>query len=500
MRTVLTIDPTGETDPVYKTEKFNIKVERHPQNVYGMTFTKPLEFSAAQQPDWSIANAVVERGRLLRTALRQHAGIAAVLDALPKDPKDAVHPIYVKLDHGDAELITWETLCDVNDGFVTLDRRWPIGRITDPVSTQPRSLALFRTPVRLLAVISAIGIRGQKREWQHLRDAAVAARTAGLPVLLRVLVGESGLYDTIKGEITAGLPWAEVASVPGSGTQLMSAIRNWQPHIVHFFGHGTTAGGIQQLEFGTASDFKDPTIQRGSVAVDADQVESLGQKLDNPWLLTLNCCKGAEASREMTSLAYQAVSLSFLAAVAMLEAVDELDAYEFTRAFYNELFADLRDVATAMDKGEPRAPFEWARMMGETRIALNKAHGSDAPSRKEWVLPVLYVRGVDPMQFDRPLVNESDELSREFTTSAALVARWLTGVRDSMPKEKRVEVMKEVLADVPRKYWPSVDGVLGTVSIAVSQMEVPQMLDATALATWAKVNQGSGTRRSVDGG
>jgi len=462
MRTVLTIDRTGETDPRYKTEKFNVKVERHPQNLGGMTFTRPLDFSAAQQPDWSVANAVVERGRLLRTALRQHAGVAAVLDDLPKDPDDAVHPIYVKLDRGDAELITWETLCDVNDKFVALDRRWPIGRITDPVNTQPRNLPLFRMEVRLLAVISAIGIDGQENEWRRLYDAAWAAWSASLPVFLRVLVGESGLYNRIKGEIDDGAPWVEVASVPGSDTQLMSDIRNWQPNIVHFFGHGTTGDGLQQLEFGTASDFKDPTTKRGSVVVDADQVENLARTLDNPWLLTLNCCKGAEASREMTSLAHRAVSASFPAAVAMLEAVDEDDAYEFTRAFYNELFADLVGVATAIDKGAPRAPFEWARMMRETRIALNKLHGSNAPSRKEWVLPVLYVRGVDPMQFDRPLAGESEADSSRYTTSAAFVARWLTGVRDSMPVDKRRAVMQELLAKVPAKYWPTVDGVLGS--------------------------------------
>jgi hypothetical protein len=463
MRTVLTVDGTGEIDPAFQTEKFMVKVERNPASIPGMTFTRALELSAAQLPDWSSAGAVVERGRLLRAALRKHAGIACVLDDLARDPDGTVHPIYVKLDRGDAELITWEALCDANDAFVALDRRWPIGRITDPAATVPRNPPLFRAPVRVLAAISALGVSSQLREWRYLRDAVRDARAGGVAVTIRVMAGDDAVYDAIKQEIADGLLWAEVTSIPGSGPRLATDIRNWQPHIVHFFCHGVSESGAQRLELATASDYKDPNATRGSVAIDAAQIVALSNALENPWLVTLNCCEGAQASEELMSLAHQAVSAAFPAAVAMLEPVDAQDAHEFTRAFYGELFAELQTVSVSLAvAGSPRAPFEWARLMREVRIALNKLHGEDASNRREWALPALYVRGVDPMYFERPLPGETEKDSARFRTTASLVAGWLSSVRGSMPIEKRHEVMRDVLADIPEKYWPDVDGSFGT--------------------------------------
>jgi CHAT domain len=455
MRTVLTVDPTGEIDPVLQTERMVVKVERHAVSVPKMTNVQPL--TLPPMPDWSTANAVAERGKLLREALRKHAGIAGVLDNLAVMPAGNVNPIYVKLNEGDAELITWETLCDLKDAFVALDRRWPIGRITDPASTRTRGAPLFRFPIRLLAVISAFGIANQAREWRFLRDALSDARTAGLDVLLRVLVGEDALFDAITKDIAGGLPWVQVASITGTGARVVSEISKWKPNVVHFFCHGRSDAGKQELEFATASDYKDPNLTQGSVTVGVDQLVDLGLELDNPWLMTLNCCEGAHASDDLTSIAYQVVSTAFPAAVAMLEPVDASDAYEFTRALYGSLFGELAKVNQAL-KVSAAVEFEWAQVTHDARTAINDLHHGDAANRKEWALPALYVRGVDPMRFERPPAAETEQEQLHFVTAARTVAGWLNSVRDSMPEDQRLAVMSATLVGVPKQYWPETDG------------------------------------------
>jgi hypothetical protein len=455
MRTVLTVDPTGEIDPLLRTERMVVKVERHAVNVPKMTNVQPL--ALPQMPDWSSANAVAARGKLLREALRKHEGIAGVLDNLAVMPPGNVNPIYVKLNEGDAELITWETLCDLKDAFVALDRRWPIGRITDPASTKTRGAPLFRFPIRLLAVISAFGIANQAREWRFLRDAVHDARGAGLNVLLRVLVGEDALFDAVTKEIADGLDGVEVAGVSGTGAKIVSEIGKWKPNIVHFFCHGRSGTGKQQLEFATASDYKDADLKQGSVTISVDQLVDLGVELDNPWLMTLNCCEGAQASDDLTSIAYQVVSTAFPAAVAMLEPVDASDAYEFTRALYGSLFAELAKINGAL-KASASVEFEWAQVTHDARVAINDLHHGDAANRKEWALPALYVRGVDPMRFERPPAAETEQDLLRFVTIARTVAGWLSSVRDSMPEDKRRAVMAATLVGVPNQYWPEIDG------------------------------------------
>jgi hypothetical protein len=457
MRTVLTIDPTGEVDPVLQTERMMIKIERHSVNILKMQTVQRFELSAPQLPKWGTANAVVERGRMLREALRKHDGVAGVLDNLALTVPGDVRPFYVKLNEGDAELITWETLCDLHDAFVALDRRWPIGRITDPASTIGRNAPLYRRPVRIAAVISALGIADQFREWQFLRDAVHDARAAGLDVQLRVLAGEDALFQAITKEKENGLLWIDVGSVAKTGARLVADIKRSNPNIVHFFCHGRSESGKQQLEFATASDFEDKTATQGSVTVDVDQLVNLGVELDNPWLMTLNCCEGAQATDELMSIAYQVVSTAFPAAVAMLEPVDAADAHEFTKAFYASLLDMLMKIDQAPVANGP-VEFEWAYVMHDARVAINKLHKGDAANRKEWALPALYVRGVDPMHFDRPTAGETEEDSLRYRTTARTVAGWLTGVRDSMPEGDRRAAMQDALVGVPQQYWPSLDG------------------------------------------
>ncbi len=458
MRTVITIDSSGSVDPLTNIEQFVMKIERHSANIPGMGHVRPLELAAL--PAWGTPDAVVARGRLLRDALRKHAGIAAVLDSLGTTVAGSQAPLYVKLSEGDAELIAWETLCDVGDRFVALDRRWPIGRITDPASMIARPTPLFRLPVKLLAVISAHGIAGQEREWLELRDAADDARAAGMPVDLHVLTGDPAVYAQVSADSLAGRPWVSVAGIEASSAKVLGAIRRWRPNIIHFFCHGRAGNSDQLLELATAEDFADPAVTRGSVTIDGDQLEAFGEALDNPWLLVLNCCEGAQASHDSLSMAHRVVSSAFPAAFAMLEPVDASDAHEFTRAIYASMLSELATVKARLDAGQT-VRFEWASITHDARDAINALHQGDAATRHEWALPALYVRGVDAMEFRLAPDAVTDVVIGAQKAALDTMVAWLRSVGDSLSEDRRRSAMATALtqAGVPERFWPDVDGV-----------------------------------------
>jgi CHAT domain len=457
MRTVITVDPSGMIDPVTQMDQYVMKIERHSTVIPGMTHVRPLEL--APLPGWDTPNAVSARGCLLRDALRKHPGVAAVLDSVGTAAPGARAPIYVKLSEGDAELIAWETLCDVSDKFVALDKRWPIGRITDPASTITRTPPLFRLPVKIMAVISAFGIAGQQREWEVLRDAADAAIAAGLPVDMLVLTGDPAVHAQVTADL-ATRPWLTVGGVPESGAKVLAAIGRWQPNIVHFFCHGRATDDAQQLELARGSDFTDASLQHGSVIITGGQLASFGDALDNPWLMVLNCCEGAQASRESLSLAHRVVSAAFPAAFAMLEPVDANDAHEFTEAIYRALLRELHSVKKQLDAGQV-VRFEWATLTHDARDALNSLHQSNAASHREWALPALYVRGVDAMEFRAAPPNATDAILAAQKAALQTVVVWLRTMNDSdMSEERRLKAMTEALTKegVPQALWPKVDG------------------------------------------
>jgi hypothetical protein len=457
VRTVFTVDALGGPDVGSGTAMMMVKAERAPIMVPAAMQYRPFTLLAQNLPAWGIENAVRERGRLVRRELRKHPGLSTILDMLAHTPPGDVNPIYLKLAEGEAELITWETLCDENDQFLALDQRWPIGRITDPLSGHNRPPPVLRTPVKVLAVISAYGISGQKKEWEMLRDAAQAARAAQLDVRLRLLVGDNETYAAIKEGIDAGLDWVELSHVEKTGARVIQDIVAWAPNVVHFFCHGSAgiAPSDQAIELATASDYE--AGSGGSVKIRVGQLAGLSSTLDNQWLLTLNCCSGGEATKELQSIAHQVVSAGCPAAVAMIEPVAACDAHEFTHAFYHRLFDELRRMVATLTQQE-QASFEWAQALHDARTAICALHNDDAPNAREWALPVLYVRGVDPLPFQRPHLAVSEVAAAEFKLQARVIAGWLETVRGETSEERRLAVMAKALADVPKSYWPNVDG------------------------------------------
>jgi len=454
MRTVLSVEP-HMPDPNSDVEQLTVRVIRSPFNVDKADRSRPLALDPAKQADWASPDGVRSRGRAVRESLQSHPGVGEVLKQIFTTPIGTTQSLFVMLSRSEAEQISWETLCDGNDKFVALDARWPIGRITDPMSGVARPPAELKLPVRMMVLISALGIQGQVKEWQVLRDGIAAARAAGLPVVVKVMVGEPSLLAAIAADVAAGLANVEVAALEKAPTRVIQDIRDWQPNVVHVFSHGRSDATGQGIELANGVDYANGATT-GSIRISVDQLESLGASLTNPWLLVLNCCSGGQAATNLQSIAYRVVSNGFPAAVAMLEPVDAGDAHEFARAFYRSLFASLAKTAQALQQAA-RVPFEWSEAMVDARTAISEQHDSDANNSREWTLPVLYVRGIEPFTFDRPPPG-SEADTAVFKAKARTVAEWLQAVGQQKDESVRQTIMASALDDVPKAFWPKVDG------------------------------------------
>lgn len=460
MKTVLAVDTYGERDPATQEERLVIKVLRSPVQVPDAERAMDFTYTAAGLPVFGSPSAVKERGRRLRTALIAHPGIALVLANLEATPVGQLKPIYVVLNGSSAELINWETLCDHTDRFVALDSRWPVGRMADPSTSPDRLPGKLELPVRVMLVISAFAIQRQDKEWDAFEQSLTVANKSAVPWKIKVLVGDSNLHQRIGDAIAAGLANVEVAFIDKTPSRLVTSIREWDPHILHFFCHGRSDVIDQALELATAGDYADASAKGGSVRLSKEHLGYIAQNLSNPWLLALNCCSGGQAASNLNSLAYDAVSVRFPAAVAMLEPVDAKDAHEFTSSFYSSLFQAFSNVATALKQAN-RVPFEWGQAMVDARTAIRDLHGDEGTSH-EWAIPALYVRGVDGFFFEQAAPAQvTKELADTYRLKARIIADWLRTPGANQSEAEKQTVMQQVLGDVPEEYWPNSDGTFG---------------------------------------
>lgn len=340
-------------------------------------------------PTWAIPGAVLQHGRDLRQSLAQHPAIDQMLQMLVLSPPTQITPIYFYLQAPEAEQLYWEALYDDGQGvFLSLDRRWPIGRMADALTTQPlQSVRLYTGQLRMVAVLSAIGVSAAP-EWQALRQAIADARAGGLPVELLLLVGEEALHDTIQAEITAGaLSGVGVRLIEDTVDKLETAIDSFAPHLLHFFCHGAVDHGVSRLEIATALDWAmGNTVS--SLILPVDSLIAL-PSMREVWLAVLNCCQGGAATSQLHSMAHSIVARGAPAAVGMLEPIAAVDAFRFSAGFYPALFREIAQ-AVAAANGGVAAAIEWSLPLRSARIQLNT--NVDPKSERAWTLPVLYVR------------------------------------------------------------------------------------------------------------
>lgn len=290
-------------------------------------------------------------------------------------------PIYIELRSDDAEALPWEALRKPDGKFLTLDKRWPIGRIAPTGDTgQEYHLDL---PIKMTVVLSATGVDARP-EWDVLWAAISGAE---VPVNLQVLLCQSDLEAHIK---SLNLSNVTVSYITDS-MDLLKSINKFEPNIIHFFCHGSTEQKATRLLLATKSDW---LTGNSSIQIYPSDLAGGSTPL-NAWLVTLNCCRGAAPVEQAQSLARSLVTEGFPAVVGMREVVASTDAHIFCRGFYNLVFGELKEYLQSSDKW---VEICWAKMLYEARqrLAMHHANGQVLPNAaaelKEWTLPILYVR------------------------------------------------------------------------------------------------------------
>lgn len=335
------------------------------------------------------ANTMSLVGQHLYQDLATHQAVQQALQqalAIPAATQ-TMAPIYLHIMNGNQtmEELPWETLCTQQGQFLTLDRRWPIGRIASS-SNLNSNVHLFQSRLRLMAFLAAAGVDATE-EWRALFR---AVRASPLEVELQVFVCQ----DNLKTEIDSlSSSFIRADYLPTDLDDLEQEIIAFSPNILHFFCHGSTQGG-PHLQLASRADYM-AGKPHGSVALDASQIMQIPNIVQYAWFITLNCCQGAAAAADISSLARQLVVDGISAVLGMRETISSNDANLLCEALYKVILDEIQNLVTA---NMPRVAIEWVTMLREPRRRLAQQRSPDQPlahaaaGTKEWTLPVIYVR------------------------------------------------------------------------------------------------------------
>ncbi|HEY6746752.1 MAG TPA: CHAT domain-containing protein [Mycobacteriales bacterium] len=362
-----------------------------PRQPFPYRGTEPVFLGLATAPPADAALRTV--GRTLYDAVAARPPLADTFAEALRVQPPARYPLFVEIDSASqVESLPWEALCGQDGTFLGLDERWAIGRMIDaarPPAT-PRDLEL---PVKVAAVLSALHVPAGS-EWQALWDAV--GTVPDLPVELLVLASEDDLAETIAAVTPPAGVTVTVEQVPDSTEGLQQRIRAFNPHLLHFFCHGSAGRRQPYLQVAVRSDWVTATAH--SLYLEAAQFRDLTERTsDRPWLLVLNCCESAAAGPRdnLQSLALMLVRDAALpAVVGMREPVSSTDASTFTRAFYTALLSEVDGRRAGTVPADE--PLNWARYAVRARTTLLDRHPMPrteaAESTREWTLPVVYLR------------------------------------------------------------------------------------------------------------
>ena len=348
------------------------------------------------------AEVVKEQGLALYTAVQAHPRLSAHLGAALLSA-DERFPVYVEIGPGSGvEGLAWEALCAPDGTYFALDKKIALARLVRSRAPEV-PLHELAAPIKIAAVLSCQGETGA----DELAAIRAAARAAG-PGLVSILLlsGEEALIETALADIAAGTaPELEAAElIPGTVSELGARIAEFDPHVLHFFCHGS-ATPTPRLQIALKDGFI-PGAQASGLKLEASQFvefRDTRKTSDRPWLVVLNCCEGGAA--DPTSAARSlALDLTFdgvaAAVIGMREPVTPTVATMLTTKLYDALLRDLSGRLTEQASGV--AAVDWARLAVDARNALatdlhgNLSRSEAAATTKEWTLPVVYLR---PQQF-----------------------------------------------------------------------------------------------------
>lgn len=397
------------------------------------------------------ADAIKNAGSRLFSAVSAHPDIDLQLKAALANNAD--NPVYVWFATKDGvEQLPWEAMWAPSGQVLGLDEKWAIGRM----ATAKAGGGIFHTlepPIRIAAVLSCLGITAAG-ELAALRKALEAAPGQ---VELLVLASEEQLVTGLQADIDAGTaPGVRVELIPSDLGELQRKVREFRPHVLHFFCHGSIAGG-PHIQLAVKSDWE-AAAPGGGLTAEASQFKEFRRDGDELWLIVLNCCEGAAPGPNADS---QSLALGLIreghapAVVAMREPVVNKVAESVTSGLYSKLLSDLVERLKA--PGPPK-PLDWARMIVAARDRLARSHdgmllSQAAASTKEWTLPVVYVspdefhvQVVPPPAVPPPAPGVAPAPPSDTEREARLEIEALQSLLRSLPPGRALDLRSEAVA------------------------------------------------------
>ncbi len=384
-RTVIRVQPFGESRAVFSLEEPTL---RGPGVIPGLATELPtrpgdIAFADLGETEGSIRRA----GQRLFEHLRLNSTVAQGLKQTFQgtDPQ----PIYISLDDflTEPDALPWETLFNGRN-FPALEPGWSIGRIVHAGRLRNPQRD-WTPPLRILVVLGAAGVSALP-EWEALIRQVRAANLLSVSgCRIQVLTSEDVVRTAIKGLQEEEIEGLELLLDHLTRDALHKAVREMQPHLLHFFCHGMIVGSTPMLDLATQRDFIRGS-DTGSLKLEESDFRDLARQNEEALLVILNCCLGGASSAEARSLAMGCVSAGFPAAIGMREPVKNTDAHSLCGQLSKEIarfFANL--------PGAEEILLDWAPLLVEARRELCRRRGDGslvkASDIKEWTLPVLYV-------------------------------------------------------------------------------------------------------------
>jgi hypothetical protein len=286
-----------------------------------------------------------EEVELLGSSLHEFlfpADVDAIFQRCREDREKGLR-IRLRIDPEELSLLPWEYCYDPRiRQFLALERQTPIVRYIAEGFAAPTTLTMPR-PVKLLVVLAAP--RDQPQLDMEREEAGIRQALQNVPVELRVL---------------------RHASIES----LHDALLSYEPHILHFSGHGVTNNGLGALAL-------ENPASGDTAPLTARQLRGLLSRLGIT-LAVLNACETAKHSTRdaLMGVAQALIREEIPAVIAMQFLVSETTALLFTRRLYDFLF-----------RGDP-----LEKTLTETRVGIDINAEAD---RISWGIPVLFMRAKD---------------------------------------------------------------------------------------------------------
>lgn len=318
------------------------------------------------------------------------------LDTMPRFAKTELStnvrtPIYFKLESPPSENLPWEALWHRGRGvFVALEKNWPLARLA--TANDRPGVSLIEPELKILVVLAAargngpnpVNATGEwKAIWNVLSTASIAKK-----LRVHVLTCQDDIIETIDGLVNPPVRLTREKLI--SEQTFQQAVAGLSPNIVHFFCHGGADGDEPRLNLATGGDF-DGELPTGKIWLGLNELSPLGRS-PSVWLVTLNCCQGAQSPGMRSSIAAK-IAANVPTVVAMRESVDFRKAHVFAGAFYEHLLSELKPYIPSEEDADAGKEFTipedvWVDAMHPPRKALSSA-GDQDPA---WTLPVVYVQ------------------------------------------------------------------------------------------------------------